>query len=110
MAGGFALEVTTIGGFTIGIGVMTSTGAALIGTGLATITYHAQDLFMPWKTEFPSSPSSRDYGGTRTITYPTYGNSSSTMQKQKQIDGRLPSDPDQLLNNPRMDRTLSSRC
>lgn len=44
MAGGFALEVATIGGFTIGLGVTTKTGLALMGLGLATTAYHAQDI------------------------------------------------------------------
>jgi RHS repeat-associated protein len=52
MAGGFALEVVTVGGFTFGLGVTTSTGAALMGLGLTTTSYHAQDIKMPnisWK-------------------------------------------------------------
>lgn len=52
MAGGFALEVVTVGGFTFGLGLTTSTGAALMGLGLATTTYHAQDIKAPnisWK-------------------------------------------------------------
>ena len=39
-------------GFTLGLGVTTSTGAALMGLGLATTTYHAQDIKFPaisWK-------------------------------------------------------------
>lgn len=56
MAGGFALEVVTVGGFTFGLGVTTSTGAALMGLGLATTSYHAQDIKMPnisWKNINP---------------------------------------------------------
>jgi RHS repeat-associated protein len=52
MAGGFALEVVTVGGFTIGLGVTTSTGAALMGLGITTTSYHAQDIKVPnisWK-------------------------------------------------------------
>lgn len=52
IGGGFALEVVTLGGFTVGLGVTTSTGAALMGLGLATTTYHAQDIKTPnlsWK-------------------------------------------------------------
>lgn len=66
MAGGFALEVVTIGGFTVGLGVTTSTGAALMGLGLATTTQHAQDIKVPlisWKnTEVyaPDRPLPRD--------------------------------------------------
>ncbi len=66
MAGGFALEVVTIGGFTFGLGVTTSTGAALIGLGLATTTYHAQDIKAPnisWKNTdvyVPDRPLPRD--------------------------------------------------
>jgi RHS repeat-associated core domain len=44
IAGGFGLELATFGGFTLGLGVTTSTGAALMGLGLATTTYHAQDI------------------------------------------------------------------
>jgi RHS repeat-associated protein len=43
IAGGFGLELATFGGFTIGLGITTGTGAVLIGHGLATTTYHAQD-------------------------------------------------------------------
>ncbi len=66
MAGGLALEVVTIGGFTFGLGVTTSTGAALIGLGLATTTYHAQDIKAPnisWKNTdvyAPDRPLPRD--------------------------------------------------
>ncbi len=52
MAGGFALEVVTVGGFTVGLGVTTNTGAALMGLGLATTTQHAHDIKVPhisWK-------------------------------------------------------------
>ena len=58
MAGGFALEVVTIGGFTFGLGLTTSTGAALMGLGIATTTYHAQDI----------SFDSRSTGGSYTIS------------------------------------------
>jgi len=66
IAGGFALEVVTVGGFTVGLGVTTSTGAALMGLGLATTTQHAQDIKVPrisWKnTEVyaPDRPLPRD--------------------------------------------------
>lgn len=52
IASGFALEVITIGGFTLGLGVTTGTGAFLIGHGLSMTTYHAQDIKTPnisWK-------------------------------------------------------------
>ncbi|MEL7431105.1 MAG: hypothetical protein AAGI90_01050 [Chlamydiota bacterium] len=66
MVGGFSLEVATVGGFTIGIGLTTSTGAALIGAGLATTTYHAQDIKfsdISWKNTdiyVPDRPLPRD--------------------------------------------------
>ena len=47
MASGFALEVVTVGGFTFGLGLTTSTGAALMGLGLATTSLHAQDMKTP---------------------------------------------------------------
>lgn len=47
MGSGFALEVVTVGGFTIGLGVTTGTGAVLIASGLAMTTYHAQDISFP---------------------------------------------------------------
>ena len=56
IAGGFALEVVTVGGFTLGLGVTTNTGFALMGLGVATTTYHAQDIKMPnisWKNTNP---------------------------------------------------------
>jgi RHS repeat-associated protein len=52
VAGGFVLEVATLGGFTIGFGVTTGTGAFLMGHGLLMTTYHAQDIKAPsisWK-------------------------------------------------------------
>ncbi len=55
MAGGFALEVITVGGFTIGLGVTTNTGAALIGLGLATTAYHAQDISLPKSSHISSA-------------------------------------------------------
>lgn len=76
LVGGFALEVATVGGFTIGVGVTTNTGAALILGGLATTTYHAQDISMPWKTEFPST-TPQEYHSNGIITIPVpegYGN------------------------------------
>ena len=66
MAGGFALEVITVGGFTIGLGMTTSTGAALMGLGLAATTYHAHDIQAPcssWKNMdvyVPDRPLPRD--------------------------------------------------
>jgi hypothetical protein len=56
IAGGFALNIVTVGGFTIGLGVTTGTGAVLIGHGLATTTYHAQDAKPPmisWRNTNP---------------------------------------------------------
>ena len=47
VAGGFALEVVTVGGFTVGLGVTTGTGALLMGHGLSMTTYHAQDIKFP---------------------------------------------------------------
>ena len=55
MAGGFALEVVTVGGFTVGLGVTTSTGAALMGLGVATTTYHAQDISWPRSSHISST-------------------------------------------------------
>lgn len=52
IAGGFALEVVTVGGFTLGLGVTTGTGALLMGHGISMTTYHAQDIKLPnisWK-------------------------------------------------------------
>ena len=52
IAGGFGLELATLGGFTLGLGVTTKTGFTLMGIGLATAACHAQDIKMPnisWK-------------------------------------------------------------
>ena len=59
IAGGFGVELITLGGFTIGLGATTSTGAALIGHGLAMTTYHAQDIKIPnifWKETSKKPP------------------------------------------------------
>ena len=76
MAGGFALEVVTIGGFTIGLGVTTSTGAMLMGLGLATTTYHAQDI----------SFNSRSTGGSYTVSKNDPGSPQSRETQQEQAD------------------------
>lgn len=47
IATGTTLEFLTIGGFTIGFGVTLGTGAALIGTGLATTAANAKDISIP---------------------------------------------------------------
>lgn len=65
IAGGAALEFATVGGFTIGLGVTTSTGAALIGHGLTQTTRHAQEIRQPqWNNTIykndPGSPQSRE--------------------------------------------------
>lgn len=65
IAGGAILELATVGGFTIGLGVTTSTGAALIGHGLAQTTHHAQDIQHPqWNSAIfkndPGCPQSRE--------------------------------------------------
>ncbi|HLB52457.1 MAG TPA: RHS repeat-associated core domain-containing protein, partial [Chlamydiales bacterium] len=65
IAGGAALELATVGGFTIGLGVTTSAGAALIGHGLAQTTRHAQDIQPPqWTNSVlkndPGCPQSRE--------------------------------------------------
>jgi RHS repeat-associated protein len=65
IAGGAALELATIGGFTIGLGITTSTGAALIGHGLVQTSRHAQDIHLPhsinnvFKND-PGCPQSRE--------------------------------------------------
>ena len=76
MAGGFALEVVIVGGFTIGLGVTTSTGAALMGLGVATTSYHAQDI----------SFDSRRTGGSYTISKNDPGTPQSRETQQEQAD------------------------
>ena len=69
MAGGFALEVVTIGGFTFGLGLTTSSGAALMGLGLATTAYHAQDIsFDSRSTSGSYTISKNDPGAPRSNT------------------------------------------
>ena len=68
IATGTALEVVTLGGFTIGFGVTLGTGMALIGTGLATTTVNSRafDRTLPpttWKISdvyVPDRPLPRD--------------------------------------------------
>ncbi len=65
IVGGAALELATVGGFTIGLGVTTSAGAALIGHGLAQTSHHAQDIQPPQWTNIvlkndPGCPQSRE--------------------------------------------------
>jgi len=76
MAGGFALEVATFGGFTFCLGVTTSSGAALMGLGLATTTYHAQDI----------SFDSRNSGGSYVISKNDPGTPASKTDQNKQAE------------------------
>lgn len=104
---GFMLEVVTVGGFTIGLGVTTGTGAALIASGFAMTTYHAQDIAMPWKTEFPSS-TSQEYLTNGLITVPVpegYGNYSTTRMEKKRSsrpdpDIRAEGNPHTIIERP----------
>lgn len=106
MAGGFALEVVTVGGFTFGLGVTTSTGAALMGLGIATTSYHAQDIKVSnisWKNA-NSSGSNFDSiykSGSMDPTLPTNPNDPNNKEKktpgnlQKQIEqGKAPKSVD----------------
>lgn len=65
IAGGATLELVTLGGFTIGLGVTTSAGVALISHGLIQTTYNAQDIEPPSWTNTaskndPGCPQSRE--------------------------------------------------
>ena len=85
IAGGFALEVVTVGGFTLGLGVTTNTGFALMGLGVATTTYHARDISF--------SPNTR----------PRYNFES--LYKSGSVDPNLPVSPDDLLEKPDWEKT-----
>ena len=76
IAGGFALEVVTIGGFTLGLGVTISTGTMLMGLGLATTTYHAQDI----------SFDSRSMGGSYVISKNNPGTPSTNKDQNTQAN------------------------
>lgn len=60
------LEVATFGGFTIGFGFQVGTGAALITSGLAMTTYHAQDIKFEKRSSRPD-PDIRAGGNPHTI-------------------------------------------
>jgi RHS repeat-associated protein len=84
--GGLGVELVTCGGFTVGLGVTTGSGMALIANGLATTTRHAQDIKMPniswgnsegYVPERPHSP-----------------------MKTGSVDPALPANPDDLLKRP----------
>jgi len=45
IASGFALEVVTIGGFTFGLGVTTTTGLGLMGLGATTMSLIMLNIF-----------------------------------------------------------------
>lgn len=66
MASGFALEVVTVGGFTLGLGVTTGTGALLMGHGLSLTTQHAQDISFE-KRSSPPGPNPKAEGTPHTI-------------------------------------------
>lgn len=76
MAGGFALELITVGGFTVGLGVTTGTGALLMGHGLSMTTYHAQDV----------SFESRNTGGSYVISKNDLGTPQSSENQNKQFN------------------------
>jgi RHS repeat-associated protein len=105
IGGGLAVEVASFGGFTIGLGVTTKTGFALIGLGLATTTYHAQDLSMPWKTDFPST-TQQEYRTNGIITIPVpegYGNITRIEKKRSsrpEPDVRAEGNPHTIIERP----------
>ncbi len=66
MASGFALEVITVGGFTLGLGVTTGTGALLMGHGLSLTTQHSQDISFE-KRSSPPGPNPKAEGTPHTI-------------------------------------------
>jgi RHS repeat-associated protein len=76
LASGVGLELVTWGGFTFGLGLTTSTGAALIGHGLAMTTYHAQDI----------SFDSRSTGGSYVISKNDPGTPQSNENQNKQFN------------------------
>jgi len=56
MASGVAIEIATFGGYTVAFGVHEAAGFGLMASGLATATYHAQDIKIPnisWKNTNP---------------------------------------------------------
>jgi RHS repeat-associated protein len=66
MASGVAFEIATFGGYTFALGFHESAGIGLMMSGLATTTYHAQDIKFPnisWKNTdvyVPDRPLPRD--------------------------------------------------
>ena len=63
MASGIGLEVATCGGYTFALGIHESVGLSLMMAGVATTTYHAQDLSSSRRTKFPSPAiSQEEYG------------------------------------------------
>jgi len=94
---GGMLEVATCGGYTIAFGFQLEAGAALIGTGIATATYHAQDLAHPNRMEYPHA-SSQEYSNYGLVTFPVldeYGDFSNTrIDKKSKKKKNAPPDPD----------------
>ncbi|MDP1607683.1 MAG: hypothetical protein Q8L98_00005, partial [Chlamydiales bacterium] len=102
MVSGFALEVVSFGGFTFGLGVTTSSGAALMSLGLATTAYHAQDIsfskYSPTCSSSPSAPvGSSMYGPDQLLI--DRGLLPRTP-KVGSVDPSLPVNPDDLLKQP----------
>ena len=92
MLGGVALEICTVGGFTIGFMAVEGAGATLIGHGLHLTTQHAQD--MSW---------GKGYSSTRSPNYtPSYQHAPTTLSRKKkgEVDERLPEDP---FNDPNLE-------
>ena len=55
MVSGAALEVATFGGYTFALGFHEAAGFALLTTGLAMTSYHAQDISFEKTASFPSN-------------------------------------------------------
>ena len=101
MASGIGLEVATCGGYTFALGIHESVGLSLMMAGVATTTYHAQDLSSSRRTKFPSPAISQENYIT-TSFQEKYGENLSTTYKKKKgsVDEKLSDDP---LNDPNLE-------
>ena len=95
---GGMLELASCGGYTIALGFHVEAGVTLIGAGLATATYHSQDLTFSNQMKFPSA-TSQEYQNYGILTFPVldghgdYSNTRIDKKSKKKRNGPPVPDP-----------------
>ncbi len=92
MASGVAIEIATLGGYTLAFGFHEAAGLGLMTSGCATAMYHAQDMSLDMKTTF------------RAGTYP-FDFSIDRMEKKKKSKSNAAPENDKQKQEPSKSNT-----